>query len=284
MSDRNLEVYACPFCENRPTNAPPLPTEGVVNNQFNSNSKSEIYFSFSGAGNLLITDPEGKQVGFDSEQRKELNQISGAETIFDDGGLGADYSPVYVLPHNPSAKNPYQIKISGKDLNKETDADLEISLPRLVIGLEDILLDPNEDLTVSVSPDGKSLSFTASADGETPNIFITTESGADKPSYSFEVGGITLDAGKTLTMAVNLENGKVFFKDNDGNEDSYNIHFERTNADGTKIRFDQNKFEMKGNDSFEVDINKWSEKNLPCVKDDDDNDGFEDEPCGDDKK
>lgn len=279
MSDRNREIYNCPFCQNSPTNNPAISSEGTANYQ-----SKDIYFSFIGKGNLLITDSEGKKIGFDSQKRSEENQISGAEVIYDDGGLGFDYSPRYVLPFVAKAKNPYQIKISGNDLEKETNADLEITLPGFVVGLEDVLLDPNEDLTVSISPDGKTLNFTASADSETPNIFITTEAGPDKPSYSFEVGGITLDAGKTVTMSFDVAKGKVYFKDNDGNEDAYNIYFERTNANGTKIRFDQNDLEMKGRDSFEVDINKWDEKNQPCVKDDDDGDGFEDEPCGDDKK
>jgi len=274
MSDRNRKKYECPFGED---------TEGSEGNEGSANAVAEeIYFSFSGEGDLLITDPNGKQIGYDGKNKSEVNQISGAEIIYDDGGLDLNYSPLYVLPYNAAAKKPYQVLISGKDLKTEVNADLEIAGPGFVVGLEDLLLDTKEELVVSVSPDGQTLTFTASADGETPTIYVTTEDGPDKPSYSFEVGGVSIDAGKTLTMTVDIDKGKVFFKDNDSNEDAYDVHFERTNANGTKVKFDQDDLNMKGKDSFEVDLNKWDNTNKPCIKDDDDGDGFEDETCDED--
>jgi hypothetical protein len=39
---------------------------------------------------------------------------------------------------------------------------------------------------------------------------------------------------------------------------------------------------MKGKDIFEIDINKWDGANNPCIEDDDDENGFSDENCGDD--
>ena len=101
---------------------------------------------------------------------------------------------------------------SGRDLKKEVEGNLEITAPGFVVGFEKISLDPSEELTVSISPDGEILSFTASSDGETPTIYVTTEAGPDKPSYSFEVGGVSLDAGKTLTMFADVEEGKVFLR------------------------------------------------------------------------
>ena len=188
------------------------------------------------------------------------------------------YSGVTLHP-----KKPYQVVISGRDLKKEVEGDLEITAPGFVVGFEKISLDPSEELAVSISPDGEILSFTASGDGETPTIYVTTEAGPDKPSYSFEVGGVSLDAGKTLTMFADVEEGKVFFKDNDGNEDAYDVKFERTNADGTKVKFTQDDLDLKGKDSYEIDIDKWDNSNKPCVKEDHDGDGFDDESCGSDK-
>lgn len=270
MSDRNRKRFECPFGED------------VEESEGNTNNTEEIYFSFGGEGDLLITDPNGKQIGYDGKKKAEVNQIQGAEIIYDDGGLDLNFSPVYVLPYNATAKKPYQVLISGKDLKQEVNADLEIAAPGFVVGFEDVLLDPKEELMVSISPDGNTLTFTASADSETPTIFVTTEDGPDKPSYSFEVGGVEIDAGKTLTMSVDIAKGKVYFNDNDGNEDAYDIHIERTNPNGTKVKFDQKDMKMKGKDSFEIDINKWDGENNPCIKDDDDDDGFSDESCDDD--
>jgi hypothetical protein len=272
LSDRNRKRYECPFGED---------PEGSESSEGNTRGAEEIYFSFGGEGDLLITDPNGGQIGYDWKKKAEVNQIPGAEIVYNDGGLDLNYSPEYVLPYHAAAKKPYQISISGKDLRSEVNADLEIAAPGFVVGLEDVLLDPKEELLVSISPDGETLTFTASADGETPTIYVMTEDGPNKPSYSFEVGGVAIDAGKTLTVTVDVDEGVVYFMDNDGNEDAYDIHIERTNANGTKIVFDQDDLNMKGKDSFEIDFNKWDDTNKPCIKDDDDGDGFSDESCGD---
>ena len=257
MSDRNRKKYECPFGRDSEDSE----GEGSANN------RDEIYFTFSGEGDLLITDPNGKQIGYDAKKKAEVNQIPDAQIIYDDGGLDLNYSPDYVLPYDAAAKKAYQLLLSGKDLREETKADLSVSGPGFVVGLDDVLLDPKEELVVTISPDGETLTFTASADGKTPSIYVTTENGPDKPSYKFEIDGVTIDAGKTLTMRVDVGKGKVYFSDNDGNDDAYDIHFERTNADGTKIKFDQKDFNPKGKDSFEVDINNWNAKTKPCVKD-----------------
>ena len=271
MSDREVKTFKSPFSEvsRTPDGSTAGGGEGTVN------------FAFNGPGNLLITDPNDQKIGFDAAKQSEVNQIPDGEVVYYDGGLALDYSPEYLLPYQTKAKKPYRISISGKDLKQETKAGLRIAAPGFVVGFQDILLDPREELLVSMSPDGQTLTITASADRETPTIFVTTEDGPNKPSYSFEVGGVALDAGKSLTMHVDLKAGKVFFKDNDGNEDAYDIRFERTNADGGKIEFDQDNVDLKGADSFEIDINTWNNKQPPCVKDDDDGDGFTDETCGD---
>jgi hypothetical protein len=274
MSDRNRRIYQCPFCEDKAANGG---SEGADGSEASADSSEHITFSFGGEADLLITDPVGKQIGFDG--RAEVNQIPGAEIIYNDGGLDLNYSPSYSLPFTPLAKAHYEVTITGRDLDEEINADLEISAPGFVVGLENVLLDPNESLTVSISPDGQTITFTASSDGETPTIYVTTEDGPDEPSYSFEVGGVSIDAGKTLTMTVDIEKGKVFFEDTDGNEDSYDVAFERTGADGKKSKFVKNDIDMPGNDDFEIDLGKWNAENEPCIEDDDDGDGFDDESC-----
>lgn len=268
ISDRNRKMFECPFGQD---------DEEEEGHHSSANNTEEIYFSFGGEGDLLITDPNGKQIGYDGKKKSEVNQIPGATIIYNDGGLDLNYSPEYVLPYNAAAKKPYQVLISGKDLKRETNADLEIAAPGFVVGFEDILLDPKEELMVSISPDGNTLTFTASADGETPTIYVTTEDGPDAPSYSFEVGGVAIDAGKTLTMTVDADKGKVYFKDNDGNEDAYDVYVERTNPDGSEDFYEDDDLDIGKADNFEMDFSKWDGKGSMKFKTDEDNDGFGDE-------
>src|SRR5437870_11663120 len=95
--------------------------------------------------------------------------------------------------------------------------------PGFVVGFYGILLDPGENLSMTVSADGHQLAFTSSQDGQTPDIFLTTEAGPNKPSYKFEIGGIKLSPGKTVTMKLDLDKQKLFFKDNDTKRDAYDV-------------------------------------------------------------
>jgi len=155
---------------------------------------------------------------------------------------------------------------------------LTIAGPGFVVGFENISLDPNEDLTVSISPDGKTLTFTASADGETPTLFITSADGQENPSYSFKVGGVKLQEGKTLTLSVDVEEGKVNFKDNDGKQDAYDLDFDKLDPDGTEAKFAKEDVKSEGKDSYQVDISKWDAKTKPCLEDEQGN--SLDKDCG----
>lgn len=274
LSDRNLKKYQCPFCGQTKSEGS---SEGSADGS--SDNSENITFAFNGEGSLLITDPNGKKIGFNGTS--EINQVPGAEIVYNDGGLDLDYSPEYALPYHENAKNNYEILISGKGLQKEVNADLEITAPGFVVGLEGVLLDPNETLKVTVSPDGETITFTASADGETPTIYVTTADGPDSPSYSFEVGGVSIEAGKSLTMTADIEEGKVFFKDNDGNEDNYDVKMTRLNPDGTENDFEEDDLDIGNGDKYEMDFGKWDGKGKMEFKEDKDGDGFDDEtPVG----
>lgn len=266
MSDRERPVYQCPFCDDESgSHASPA-------------SAQLLTFQLNGEGNILITDGAGRRLGFDPQKNQTLNEIPGGQELGSAGGLGLDTPPTYKVPYQRSGK-PFTINVSGKSLKREVDADMEIDGPGFVVGFENIMVDPGESLSMTVSPDGRQLSFTASQDGETPAIFITTESGPDKPSYEFQIGGITLNSGKTVTVTLDLKKERLFFKDDDADRDKYDVIIERTNADGTKDYYTNEDMEVGKRDNYQIDFRKWNGKGPLCFMDDEDGDGFDDEKC-----
>jgi hypothetical protein len=148
------------------------------------------------------------------------------------------------------------------------------------VGFEDVLLDPGETMTMTISPNGRELSFTASQDGETPSIFITIATSHKEPSYFFGIGGIKLSPGKTVTVKLDLEKQKLFFKDNDPDRDPYDVEVQRTNPDGTENYYENYDMDMaKTSDNFEMDFGKWDGKGDMCFEEDDEGNGFEDDEC-----
>jgi len=228
---------------------------------------------------MLITDATGKRVGFDFKASKFVDEISGSRVIFERGGLGKNLPPQINLPLSNSTR-PYTIAISGKSLKRGVTGDVDVEGPGFVVGFDDIRLDPGETLAMTATPDGREISFTASSDGQTPDIFITIESGRKKPTYLFEIGKLKLAAGKTVTMRLDIAKEKLYFKDNDAADNNYDVLVERTNPDGTQNVYEHDGLDLgKKSDNYEMDFSKWDGKGDICFEEDDEGNGFEDEEC-----
>lgn len=293
LSDRSRKRFECPFCDEDEeqedddevaSNRYSLRDFMMVNASFTrppAQAEVEtIYISLSGEADLLITDPNGKRIGYDLPKKAPVNEIPGATVNLTMGGLDEDVTPEYRLPINPANTKPYRISVSGKTLDAEETSSLEVVGAGFVVGFDEISVDKGETLVMNVSQDGRELSFTASADGETPAVYITTDDGADKPSYEFEIGGIALTAGKTIAVKLDPDKGLIYFKDDDADEDKYDVRVSRTNPNGTEDVFEEFDLEIGEDDSYVLNFGSWDGKGKMCFKDDDDEDGnFDDEEC-----
>ena len=169
---------------------------------------------------------------------------------------------------------------SGKYLTSESVMDFVFSGPGFTVGFSDIRLDPNETLTAEISRDGEEITFTASADGETPEVFYAFDSDDGQgASYITTIGGVLLDARKALTYEFDFDTGKLYFSDDDGNEDEYDIDLLRINADGTEQLYQRDDLDIGKADRYEMDFGVWDGKGPMCFRDDEDGDGFDDEKC-----
>jgi hypothetical protein len=274
LSARELEVYGCPFCPDANQRASLHHAGGIKKTK-----KEQVGFTMDGEGEYMITDPNGKHIGYDFAKNRFVNEIPEADVIPVTGGLGKNVPAQYNLPRLQATK-PYAITVGGKGIDHEVDADMEMTGPGFLVGFEDLLVDPGETLTMTISPNGRELSFTASADGETPSVFITIGTAHKDPSYEFEIGGIKLTGGKSVTMKLDLEKEKLFFKDNDAERDLYDVKVTRVNPDGTEDYYENDDLDLaKKTDNYEMDFSKWDGKGDMCFEDDENGNGFDDDEC-----
>ncbi|MEQ1606876.1 MAG: hypothetical protein ABL999_18590 [Pyrinomonadaceae bacterium] len=290
LSDRAKARYECPFCDEDEGdtdgearyNAGGLPTfmnASYVPTSLQQQAQPEsLNISSSGDVDLLISDGTGKRIGYDGVKKTTVNEIAGATENLIAGDGEVDNAPEYSIPINPANKKPYKINIGGTD--SEYLSDLQVYGPGFVVGFEDISVDKGESLNMTVSADGRELSFTASADGEAPSLYIATDSGADKPSYEFEIGGITLAAGKTVSMKLDPDKGLIYFKDDDGDEDKYDVVISRTNPNGKVDIFEEFDMDIGDDNVYVLNFGAWDGKGDICAKDDEDEDGnYDEEEC-----
>ncbi|HEX8189411.1 MAG TPA: hypothetical protein VF586_13730 [Pyrinomonadaceae bacterium] len=297
LSDRSRRRFECPFCDEDEEQETDDEEAAVrLSRGFSfldaswaaprprRNEQESLTVSLSGDADLLITDPGGRRIGYDAAKQVALNEIPGAlenpvlgEVL---GEGGEDAEPEYYLPLDAASRKPYTVTVSGKSLGAEETASLEVVGSGFVVGFDDISVDRGETLSMTVGPDGHELSFTASADGETPSVYITTDEGADRPSYEFEIGGIALKAGKTVTVRLDPDEGVIYFKDDDGDEDKYDVRVSRTSPTGKEDVFEEFDLDIGDDNSYALNFGAWDGKGKMCFKDDDDEDGsYEDEEC-----
>ena len=234
-------------------------------------------FFLTGEGDMLVVE-NGDRLGFDPDDGNYYEEIEGGNPNILVGGFGEDLHH-YTLPYEES-EEPYTIVFSGRNLEEESLLDFIFAAPGFTVGFDGIKLDPDETLTATISRDGEQITFTASNDGETPEVFFAFDSAdADNASYITMIDGVELVAETTLTYDFNFEDGKLFFSDDDGNEDEYDIELIRINADGTEQVYVQNDLDIGNADKYEMDFADWDGEGEMCFKDDEDGDGYEDEAC-----
>jgi hypothetical protein len=237
-----------------------------------------VEFFLTGEGEMLVTEGNGDRIGYDPKTDRFYNEIPDSVSQILIGGLGEDL-PHFTFPYE-AHEEPYTIVFSGKYLDEESVLDFVFSAPGFTVGFSELHLDPNETLTATISSDGEEISFTASSDAETPEVFFAFDPEDDtEASYFTLIEGVELTAGKALFYNFDFENGKLFFSDNDGNEDAYDIELVRVNADGTRQVYTNSDLDIGKADRYEMDFSEWDGKGEMCFKDDEDGDGFGDEQC-----
>ncbi len=70
----------------------------------------------------------------------------------------------------------------------------------------------------------------------------------------------------------------IYFKDDDGSEDKYDVKISRTSPNGKVEVFEESDLDIGEDNSYVLNFGAWDGKSGICVKDDADEDGsFEDE-------
>jgi hypothetical protein len=230
-----------------------------------------VQMSVNSEASILITNGQGKRVGFDTEKNNVVNEIPGAvinnETRF----------PTYLLPFDKSGK-PYTIILSGKPLKSRVETNLTLTGPGFLVGFKGIHLDAGENLTATIGNDGRLLAFTAGQSGETPTLSYAVSAGHGQPSYKFEIGPLKLAAGKTVSATLDTNGEHLFFRDDDEKRNKYSVMMRRTNPDGTQNVYRRHDISFGATDNYLMEYGKWDGQVPVCFKVDDGK-GFDQSIC-----
>lgn len=241
---RVVTPQICDFCLNDQNTA--LKITGQKDNQIKYN---QIWKE--GEGDLLITDSQGRRFGY--VNGKLVEEIPGVEMdTIQTAEPWEDISPqIYYVPLGTE----FSLTIDGSQITKETETSITMFGPGYDLGIEEIKLNPGQKDTLTLSPDGQTLSYKTNSN-ESPIIDIGFES--DGPDYGFEFKGVDLDGGGT--MNVNLDKVKGTLKLNTKGSQkpgAYALLMERIDDKGEQTFYHDN-ISLNPNDTAILEYKKWA--------------------------
>ncbi|MGB5961762.1 MAG: hypothetical protein WBG73_13930 [Coleofasciculaceae cyanobacterium] len=241
---RLVTPQECDFCLNDQNTA--LKTTGQKSNQIKYN---QIWKE--GEGELLITDSQGRRFGY--VNGKLVEEIPGVEMdTIQTAEPWEDISPqIYYVPLGIQ----FSLTIDGSNVKNETETAITMFGPGYDLGIEEIKLDPGQKDTLTLSPDGQTLTYKTNGN-ESPTIDIGFESAG--PDYGFSLKGVDLDGGGVINVNLDKTKGVLSFDTKQNQKPgTYALLMERINDQGEQTFYHDN-IRLNPNDIASLDYKKWS--------------------------
>ena len=216
-----------------------------------------VQISLDTDADVLIENPDGKRLGLDFKTRQFVNEISEARVVT------RENSSTFILPYDKSGKL-HKVSVAGKSTSA-AEVNLSMTGPGFIIGVRGLRLGLGQLHTVRLSSDGFNLALTANQDGSTPQLYFTSQSGRDKPSYRFEVASPFLSKDKTISVNLDLANGRLNFQTDEAKKSSFGIMMRRTNPGGVRETYQQPNVSFGKGNNYALDFSKWDGKDACFV-------------------
>jgi hypothetical protein len=246
-----LQQQACDFCAAATTGGSQGNRLAAAKLDYN-----EIYLDGDPVthGHLLIIDENGKQYGY-TPDGKFVAEIDGvkSERVF--SSLDDDTpEPTYFVPTNMT----FQITIDGTPLQEADPTDVTMIGPGYDLGVWDINLEPGQQDTLVVAPNGDQLSYTTKS-SESPSIVFGVQlTGSD---YEFEIKGVDVEGGGTINVSLDTKEGFMTI-DTDGTEKAgeYALYLTRIDDAGEES-YAHEGIELEPTDMMYIYYAKWTGNN-----------------------
>jgi hypothetical protein len=163
-----------------------------------------------------------------------------------------DADPVYFLP----AGQTYSITIDATSLTKNGSADLSLVGPGYDVAVNGISLRPGQKDTLQIAPGRttSSVAYTTQGD-ESPDIVLGIETKA--ADYSFDVKGVLLRGGGTITATLDQPQGQLAIATTGGTGlGTYSLEMVRTDDYG-EVTFSHDRIPLSGGDTAYLRFGQW---------------------------
>jgi hypothetical protein len=155
-------------------------------------------------GHLVFTDQQGHRTGYvDGKLLTEIPDITIVRDFATQQVWDEAVEPVYRMP--PSLV--VTVTVDGTALTKADETNVDLIGPGYDLAVDGIMLDPGQKDTLTLAPDGKTLSYTTNK-SESPELDLGVDAVGDSPDYAFAVKGVKVEGGGTVSAALDLTGGR----------------------------------------------------------------------------
>ena len=128
-------------------------------------SASAVEFFVTNGGDVLIINARGQRIGYDPATEQMVNEIPDAHVVYLRGARNKYWIPL------GEAGEVYRVTVSGANISAQVETDLVMVGPGYVVGFEGIPLQPSQTLRMSMSADGRQLTFDEGQLEQSPKLF-----------------------------------------------------------------------------------------------------------------
>jgi hypothetical protein len=225
------QVPRCPFCSGT----------GAENEA----ALGQVWLT--GPGHVLITDAQGRRIGFVGSDF--VSEIPGAyeSTIY--AGLGSEREPIYTLPLTQT----YTILLDGQTLTQTESVDVTQFGPGYATSAEGVALQPGSQDHVVIAGDGTSLDYSA---GLAKQATLALALDGDSESYGLQVAGADIGAGQVVTLSADMAQGRLAYSNAQAGGGAYDLKVTRVSSAGTR-RFGHTAIAILATDTHYADYGAW---------------------------
>lgn len=197
----------------------------------------------SGNGHLLLTDTQGRRIGYLGQNL--INEIPDAEAITIFGGA-SPVEPIYEIPLGET----YTITLNGQTAPTVGTANLTQFGPGYGVSIEDIPVTTSTKDLVTIAQDGTEVVYQATNNGQ-PDIALIFDDPTS--SQQFEILGADVGSGQTVSVQADLVDKWLIFDSENSKGGAYNLAM--TIADtSTEHKFNFENIQINSGDTHYIDF------------------------------
>lgn len=246
----NDQTMQCPWCESALENGTAMQT-----------------LMLDGAGRLLITDSQGRRIGYIGNQYiSEIPQGFGQVPIL---GTHLESEPFYTLPLTET----YTILLDGQTLTQTSTTSLSQFGPGYAVTVEDMIITPETQDQITIASSGEQVVYQADQ-AQTPNITLIFD--YQDVNFEIQLNGVDIGAGEAIQLFADSSVGELILNGNQASGGGYALAIGQTNATGQN-KFLHSDIPILAADTHFIDFGNWDGSGTIILKIDHQSDGTIDE-------